>query len=208
MRGLLGGWARQRWSKISCQNCQVIVAWSVLQAHHCLVIKTWELQEPLNHLLFTLRPRTRLARTTGCFCDFKLSGRKIYFSIGRSSIEQKIISLRRKARHPPIQTGNRCQHQISFLRLQSVPREPKTQSQLSWMLLESNITGRLTILFTTLPCQELFICLHQERICQPFFCRKQRMATGHWWEYLLGWTNVMNIDDSWRDNPSFKWKRK
>ena len=125
------------------------------------------------------KPRTRLARTMGCFCDFKLSGRKIYFSIGRSSIEQKIISLRRKARHPPIQTGNRCQHQISFLRLQSVPREPKTQSQLSWMLLESNITGRLTILFTTLPCQELFICLHQERICQPFFCRKQRMATGH-----------------------------
>ena len=208
MGGLLGGRARQRWSKISCQNCQVIVAWSVLQAHHCLVIKTWELQEPLNHLLFTLRPRTRLDRTTGCFCDFKLSGRKIYFSIGRSSIEQKIISPRRNARHPPIQTGNRCQHQISFLRLQSVPREPKTQSQLSWMLLESNITGRLTILFTTLPCQELFICLHQERICQPFFCRKQRMATGHWWEYLLGWTNVMNIDDSWRDNPSFKWKRK
>ena len=41
------------------------------------------------------------------------------------------------------------------------------------MLLESNIAGRLTILFTTLPCQELFICLHQERICQPFFCQSK-----------------------------------
>ena len=57
------------------------------------------------------------------------------------------------------------------------------------------------ILLMIVRCQELFIRHHQEYICQAFFWTKQRMALMG--IFIGGWTNVMYIDATRRDSPSF-----